>query len=73
VREAEQLIESCEGCNHASEIPFDNVLDRVTGSDPSMTDYILETPARCPNCHRDILEKTLVNPEFTDATDEYQS
>jgi len=23
---------------------------RVTGSDPSVTDYILESPAKCPNC-----------------------
>ena len=40
------LIESCEHCNHeGAEIPFDNILDRVTGSDPSVTDYILEEPA----------------------------
>ena len=45
-----------------SEISFDAILDRVTGSDPSVTDYILESQARCPNCRRDILEKTLVEP-----------
>jgi hypothetical protein len=51
LREAEQLIESCEHCNEeGAEIPFDNILDRVTGSDPSVTDYILESPAKCPNC-----------------------
>jgi len=37
------------------------ILDRVTGSDPSVTDYVLEQPAKCPNCHRDICEKTLMN------------
>jgi hypothetical protein len=32
LREAELLIESCEHCNpEGGEIPFDNVLDRVTG------------------------------------------
>src|SRR5262245_45881258 len=31
-------------------------------SDPSVTDYILEEPARCPNCRREILEKALVEP-----------
>jgi len=42
---AEKLIESCEHCNpEGAEIPFDNILDRVTGSDPSVTDYILEVP-----------------------------
>ena len=61
LHEAERLIESCEHCNpEQAEIPFDNILDRVTGSDPSMRDYILESPAKCPNCRREILEKTLV-------------
>src|SRR5215470_18065879 len=51
LRKAERKIESCEGCNPGgAEIPFDNILDRVTGSDPSVTDYILETPAKCPHC-----------------------
>ena len=57
------LIQSCEHCNaYGAEIPFDNILDRVTGSNPSVTDYILEVPAKCPNCRREILEKTLVEP-----------
>src|SRR5262249_31837280 len=63
LHEAERLIESCEHCNpDAAEIPFDAILDRVTGSDPSVTDYILGEPAKCPNCRREILEKTLVEP-----------
>jgi hypothetical protein len=63
LREAERLIESCEHCNpDGAEIPFDNILDRVTGSDPSVTDYVLEEPAKCPNCRREILEKTLMEP-----------
>jgi len=53
LREAERLIESCEQCNRdGAEIPFDNMLDRVTGSDPSVTDYVLEQAAKCPNCRR---------------------
>ena len=63
LRKAEQLLESCEYCNReAAEIPFDHILDRVTGSDPSVTDYILERSAKCPNCRREILEKTLIEP-----------
>jgi hypothetical protein len=63
LHEAEQLIESCEGCNpDGAESPFDNILDRVTDSDPSVTDYVLEQPAKCPNRRRDVLEKTLVEP-----------
>jgi len=47
LRKAERLIESCEGCNpDGAEIPFDNILDRVTGSDPSVMDYILEPAAK---------------------------
>ena len=63
VRKAEPLIESCEHCNpDVAEIPFDYMLDEVTGSDPSVTDYILEVPAKCPYCRRDIMEKTLIEP-----------
>jgi hypothetical protein len=63
LRKAEKLIESCEHCNaEGAEIPFNVILDRITGADPSVTDYILEQPAKCPNCHREILEKTLVEP-----------
>jgi len=60
LRKAERLIESCEHCNpEGAEIPLDNILDRVTGSDPSVT---LETPAKCPRCFHSITEKTLVEP-----------
>ena len=63
LRKAERLIEVCEHCSpEGAEIPLDNVPDRVTGSDPSVTDYILEGLANCPNCRREILEKTLVEP-----------
>jgi hypothetical protein len=62
LRKPERLIESCEHCNPEAEIPFDNILDRVTGSDPSVTDYILQAPAKCPQCRREILGKTLVEP-----------
>ena len=63
LHEAERLIEFCEQCNpDGAEIPFDVILDRVTGSDPRVTDYILESGAKCPNCRRVISEKTLVEP-----------
>jgi hypothetical protein len=63
LRQSERLIESCEHCNEeGAQIPFDNILDRVTGSDPSVTDYILEEPAKCPNCRREIRETTLIEP-----------
>ena len=58
---AQRLIVSCEHCNpEEAEIPFDHILDRVTGSDPSVTDYILEVPAKCQRCFHAVGEKTLV-------------
>jgi len=63
LRECERIIESCEYCNPESAgIPLDWILDRVTGSDSTVTDYILEEPEKCLNCRRDILEKTLIEP-----------
>jgi len=50
LREAERPIQSCEHCHpEDADIPFDWILDRVTGSDPSVTDYVLEEPAKCPS------------------------
>jgi hypothetical protein len=48
LRKAEKLIESCEQCNlEGAEISFDNIFDQVTGSAPSLKDYLLSEPARC--------------------------
>jgi hypothetical protein len=58
-RKAQRMIAGCEACDGA-ELPFDNILDRLTGSDPSVTDYVLEVPARCLQCGAEINEKTLV-------------
>jgi hypothetical protein len=65
MRQAQNLIAFCEHCDpENSEFLFDSLLDRVTGSDPRKTEYLLEVPARCPNCRRDVFEKTLVVPHF---------
>ena len=38
------------------------ILDTLkTGSDPSITDYVLEIPGRCLQCGATITEKTLVD------------
>jgi hypothetical protein len=37
------------------------VLDAVTGSDPAVTDYLIEQPVRCRQCGSVIGEKTLVD------------
>jgi len=55
------MIIGCEACSEDAELPFENVLDRLTGSDPSVTDYVLEMSARCLQCGASINEKTLVD------------
>jgi len=59
LHQAQRLIAGCEACSADAEIPFDNILDQLTGSDPSVTDYILEVPATCLQCGAAITEKTL--------------
>jgi len=61
--DAERSIAFCERCNpESSDFTFDMILDQVTGSDPRSTEYLLEVPARCPNCKQNVFEKTLVAP-----------
>jgi hypothetical protein len=59
IRRAEKLIDGCEYC-HAddADVPFDWILDKVTGRSGATTDYILTEPARCPTCKHQITEKT---------------
>jgi hypothetical protein len=64
LRKAERFIESCEHCNpDGAEFSFDQILDWITNSNPSLTDYLLEAPAKCPKCRHHIFEKTLIEPE----------
>jgi hypothetical protein len=61
LRKAQSLIAFCERCNsEESEFTFDFLLDHVTGCDPMRTEYLVEMPARCPNCGGEVFEKTLV-------------
>jgi hypothetical protein len=62
VRKSELQIIGCEACSEDAWLTFDSVLDAVTGSDPKVTDYIMEGWAQCPRCLREIHEKSLVEP-----------
>jgi hypothetical protein len=63
VLKAAKLVESCETCNPIdAAIPFDWILDQVTGLDSTVTDYVIEEAAKCPNCRWPIFEKTPVKP-----------
>jgi hypothetical protein len=51
IRTAEREIVSCEACSSdMAEVPFDHILDSITGCDPELTDYVLSEPAWCPAC-----------------------
>ena len=50
-RSAELHVASCESCTpDLADVPFDYLLDSVTGCDPESTDYVLAEPAQCPAC-----------------------
>ncbi len=36
LRKAQRMIAGCEACSEDAEIPFDNVLDRLTREDPTL-------------------------------------
>jgi len=58
---AQREILSCEECNPSeAETPFVSILDEITGCDPTVTDYVLAKPAKCPRCFREIKEKSLI-------------
>ena len=60
LQKAQRLIIGCEACLEDAEDIFESILDQVTGCDPTVTDYVLEEPARCLQCGAKVTEKTLV-------------
>ena len=46
------------GLSAILKIPFDWVLDEVTGLSGSEVDYVLSEVAKCPRCFRKVSEKT---------------
>ena len=66
LRKAERMILSCERCNSEAETPFSEILDGLTGSDASVSEYFLEKPGNCPRCFRAITDATFVEPDDHD-------
>jgi hypothetical protein len=55
---AEKLIHGCEYCHEDdADIPFDWILDKITGRSGATTDYIMTEPAGCRACKHEITEK----------------
>jgi hypothetical protein len=55
-----RVVVACEACETDAEIPFDWIIDKITGCDPLTTEYVMSAPAKCPKCGAEIHEKTLV-------------
>jgi hypothetical protein len=39
LQKAQRMIAGCEACSEHAELPFENILNRLTGSDPTVTDF----------------------------------
>ena len=62
--EAQNFITGCEHCEpERAEFSFDQILDSLTGCDPTVTEYVICHPARCSRCQHEVMEKTLVLSE----------
>jgi hypothetical protein len=57
---AQNCIAACEYCAENASITFDYLLDALTGSDPTVTDYLLCRPAQCPSCFCNLSEKSQI-------------
>jgi hypothetical protein len=53
-------ISCCEACSPAAHLPFDWILADVMNR-PGMFEFVLTATVRCPLCHGDVSEKTLVD------------
>jgi hypothetical protein len=62
--QARKLIFGCQACSPYAGIPFDSILDRVTGRDPAVTQYVFgDGTIKCPRCMTHLSESTLVEFE----------
>jgi hypothetical protein len=58
--EALEWVTGCEQCSPNAVISFDYIMDATTGADPTITEYIMYQPVKCPSCSAKITEKTCV-------------
>ncbi len=60
IREAQNIVTSCEKCDKSAVIPFDYLLDALIGKGPA-TEYLMHRFPACPHCKALVNEKTLVS------------
>jgi len=58
--EARNFISGCDHCAWTSEMTFRQLLDVLTGSDPTTTEYLIRGAATCPSCDSKITEDSFV-------------
>ena len=58
--EAQAFVVACEFCSTIAELPFDYLLDAITGCDPRVTEYLMCHRVECPCCFSELSEKTRV-------------
>ena len=57
---AEDFLSGCHSCDESAIIPFEYVLDSMTGCDP-LSEFLMYRLGKCPRCFGEINEKTLVS------------
>ena len=60
IAKAQAFVDACESCCSRATIPFDYLLDAITGCDPTVVEYVMSSGPQCPFCSREIQRKTLV-------------
>jgi hypothetical protein len=58
--DAQAFVVACEFCSTMAGIPFDYLLDAITGCDPCVTEYLMCRRVECPCCFCELSEKTRV-------------
>ena len=53
-------VSGCEACGESAEIPFDWIIADAMNR-PGMFEFVLDAPVKCPQCHAQVSEKTLVD------------
>jgi hypothetical protein len=60
---ARGLIVGCRGCSRLADIPFNSILDVITGGDSATRYFLAEGSAACPRCGRNLGEDSMVEYE----------
>src|SRR5579884_1367512 len=60
LQEAARWVSGCSRCEANALVPLEYLFDVVTGADPTVTEYVMWRPLKCPSCSGEITEKTRV-------------